>query len=373
MMKKIKIVNIVGARPNFMKIAPLFKAYKKNKHIVPVLVHTNQHSDKKMSETFFKSLGIPKPDYIFSLDATSVVSAIAQIMVQLEKTLAQEKPDLLVVVGDVNSTLAAAITANKMGIKVAHVEAGLRSADRKMPEEINRIIVDHISDMLFVTEKSGLAHLKKEGVDSSKIFYTGNVMIDNLIQMLPQVEKARVLNELGILPKQYIVMTMHRPSNVDSKQGLMRIISILKAVLTETGVNIVLPIHPRTRASLEKHGLLPTLQNNSQLILSEPLDYIPFIKLVKESLFVVTDSGGIQEEAAFLRIPTITLRDSTERPSTVHCGANIICPPGNIRLLTAALRKVEKLNRKKIRKIPLSDGKASERIVSRIVSSFAKK
>lgn len=369
--KKIKIVNVVGARPNFMKIAPLYKAYKKNaEKLQPVLVHTNQHKDDNMSGTFFRSLGIPKPDYSLSVTRESPVGVISQIMLQLENVFEKEKPDLVLVVGDVNSTAAAAITANKMGIKIAYVESGLRSQDRSMPEEINRIVVDHISDMLFVTEKSGVENLKNEGVENSRIFLTGNVMIDNLIQTLPEIDKSEIIKKLGLAGKRYAVMTMHRPSNVDSKEKLLGMLSLLKKITSDEDVIVVFPIHPRTAQNIEKFKLTKEMGKIEKLLIVEPLDYIQFIKLAKESFFIMTDSGGIQEEAAYLKVPTITLRKSTERPSTIECGSNHLMDMENLNGINKKIKEIIRFKKSDIGDIPLNDGKASERILDIIVKNI---
>ncbi len=366
---KIKIINIVGARPNFMKIAPLFRTYKKYPQIDPILVHTNQHSDKKMSGNFFKSLSIPTPNYTLKIDKTSPVSTIATIMQNLESIFKKIKPDLVIVVGDVNSTLAAALTANKMQIKVAHVEAGLRSKDCSMPEEINRILVDHISDMLFVTEEAGVTNLKKEGVEKSKIFFTGNVMIDNLISMMPQIDSPPT-KQTKLMSKPYIVVTIHRPINVDTREKLLLLKKIFEKIISLTGLEIIFPIHPRTRNNLKNHNLLDDILTIKRLTLVEPMNYVNFVKLVKNSSLVLTDSGGIQEEAAYLKIPTITLRDSTERPSTIKCGANILHSVKDINDLIKKIKLIINKNHDSIKDIPLNDGKASQRIVNAIIHSF---
>jgi UDP-N-acetylglucosamine 2-epimerase (non-hydrolysing) len=370
--KKIKILNIVGARPNFMKIAPLFREYKKNKNINPILVHTNQHFDKKMSGVFLESLGIPKPNYTLDANNKSPISTISGIMSDLEPILHKEKPDLVLVVGDVNSTLAGALAANKAGIKVAHVESGLRSGDMNMPEEINRILVDNIADMLFATEKSAIENLKKESIEKSKIFFVGNVMIDNLINMLPKINKSNITKTLGLSRKQYILMTMHRPANVDSKEGLINLIKLIKNITQETGLKIIFPIHPRTLKNLENFDLMTSIENIDNLKITEPMDYINFIKLIKDSFFVLTDSGGIQEETAYLKIPTITLRDSTERPSTIECGSNTLCPLSNIKYASNNIISIIKKNQKPIKNIPLNDGKTSKRIVDTIIKQIKK-
>lgn len=369
--RKIKIVNIVGTRPNFMKIAPIFKSYSKYPGIIePILVHTNQHSDNNMSKVFFESLNIPKPKYRLSIKRGSANSLIAQIISGLEKILEKEKPDLVVVVGDVNSTMASAVSANKMKVPVAHVEAGLRSGDRDMPEEINRIITDHIADFLFVTEQSGIKNLTNEGIPSSRIFFTGNVMIDNLITMLPKIQTSTVLDQHNIKKNEYVIMTMHRPATVDTKIGLQTIIRLIKAVINATDLSIVFPIHPRTLNNLTKHKLLNRLQKMDKLIVTEPKNYIDFMNLVQNSRFVLTDSGGIQEEAAYIKIPAITLRTSTERPSTIECGSNRLHHPWDIKGLVGVVKNIINTKSHNIKDIPMNDGKASERIVKIIIDKF---
>jgi len=370
--KPIKVLNIVGARPNFMKMAPLFRAHKKNKRIHPLLVHTNQHSGEKMSDIFFKTLGLPEPDYSIPPHKGSPLSTIAHIAASLEPILEKEQPDLVVLVGDVNSTLAGAIAANKMGIPIAHVEAGLRSGDRTMPEEINRIVVDHISDLLFVTEKSGMDNLEKEGVAKNRTFFVGNTMIDNLIHMLPNIRSSNILSSLGVSKGNYIVMTMHRPVNVDSEKSLKKIVSLIEKIVRTSGLTIVFPIHPRALNNLKKKGLHKQLTKTKKLILTEPLGYRDFLKLVSESALVITDSGGIQEEATHLKIPIVTLRDSTERPSTIYSGANSLHSLDEQSKTLAGISAKMKMKRGAIKDLPLNDGRASERIV-RIISRHFKK
>jgi len=356
-----------------MKIAPLFRVYKKRKEITPILVHTNQHSDDKMSGTFFKSLGIPEQDYTLDTDKTSPSSTISSIMQGLGSILKKEKPDIVLVVGDVNSTLAAALAAHKEGVKVAHVEAGLRSGDRNMPEEINRILVDHISDMLFVTEESGIENLKNERVDDQRIHFVGNVMIDNLIHMLKAIDKSDIHKKIGLEKEKYAIMTMHRPANVDYKEKLLALLEIKKRVTRENGIKIVFPIHPRTQNNLNSHGLMTELENIKNVIITEPLDYLDFTKLAKESALIITDSGGIQEEAAYLKVPTITLRDSTERPSTIICGANTLHSIEDTEGLLTKVKLAINIDRSIIKDVELNDGQASERIVANIINEFLNK
>ncbi len=367
----LKIISVVGARPNFMKIAPLIKAIEKynssndGNYIQHVLCHTGQHYDQQMSDVFFEHLNLPKPDYYLGVGSGSHAYQTANIMIEFEKVLLKENPDLVIVVGDVNSTIACSLTAIKLGIKVAHIEAGLRSFDRTMPEEINRILTDAISDFLFVTEKSGINNLLKEGISEDKIFFVGNLMIDSLLYSLPLSDKSRILTRYNLKPKEYSVLTLHRPSNVDDYEQLKRIVAFINYISEKK--KVLFPIHPRTSKNLTRFNL--TEQLNGNVIFIEPLGYQDFIKLVKESLFVITDSGGIQEETTYLGIPCITLRNSTERPVTVEIGTNYLV--GNDLSLTYSI-VLDILNGKsKKGKIPeLWDGKASERIVNILCDKF---
>ncbi len=318
-----KILVIAGARPNFMKVAPLMREFKRGRARFSVkLVHTGQHYDFKMSDVFFRDLGIPKPDIYLGVGSGSHAVQTAKLMTAFEKVLIQEKPDWIVVVGDVNSTLACSLVASKMGVKVAHVEAGLRSLDRTMPEEINRIVTDSLSDALFVSEPSGLVNLKKEGVSASKIFFVGNVMIDTLLYQMPRINKSPILKKLILKPKEYAVLTLHRPSNVDARHTLLEIHKILKE--TSSKIKVVYAIHPRTRKMISAHGLDKQFNGLKNVLLVEPLGYIDFIKLVKHSRFALTDSGGIQEETTVLKVPCLTMRENTERPVTITEGTNML-------------------------------------------------
>ncbi len=366
-MAQIKIINIVGARPNFMKIAPLMREYLRYPEISPILVHTGQHYDYQMSESFFKNLGIKKPDYNLEVGSGTHAQQFAKIIERFETVLIKEKPDLVLVVGDVNSTAACAITAKKMGIPIAHVEAGLRSFDQKMPEEINRIITDHISDMLFVSEQSGIKNLKKEGIKSPKIFFTGNVMIDTLIDSMPQIEKSVILEKNNLKDKRIILATIHRPSNVDSKEKLEKILEILSKI--EKDSTIVFPMHPRTKKNIESFGLDENFKKLGNILILDPLEYFDLIKILKNSWMVITDSGGIQEEAAFLKIPTITIRENTERPATVFCGANTITGL-NSKKIAAQIKKISSKKYPNIKNIPLYDGKTAKRIVAIITKKI---
>jgi UDP-N-acetylglucosamine 2-epimerase (non-hydrolysing) len=358
-MKRVAI--IAGARPNFIKIAPLMSELKKHKTLFEtLLVHTGQHYDFAMSEIFFRNLKIPEPDIFLNIGSASHAVQTSRIMTAFEKVILRKKPDVIVVVGDVNSTLACSIVAAKLHIKIAHVEAGLRSFDRTMPEEINRIVTDSLSDYLFVSEESGVRNLIKEGINSKKVHFVGNVMIDTLLSHLPIINKSNILEELSLTRKKYCVMTLHRPSNVDSKESLTEVYDILEVISEKT--RIIYPIHPRTMKMIKTHKYLSKFEGLDNLLMIEPLGYIDFIKLTKESCFVLTDSGGIQEETTVLRIPCITMRENTERPVTIKEGTNYLIGRDNIEIL----KKVRSILKGKAKKgnIPeLWDGKTAKRII----------
>jgi len=318
--RAFRLICVAGARPNFVKIAPLMAAFKADPAIEPVLVHTGQHYDEKMSDLFFRQLQIPEPDVNLGCGGGSHAQQTAAIMVAFEKVLLEKKPDAVLVVGDVNSTIACGLVATKMGIKLIHVEAGLRSFDRTMPEEINRILTDAISDLLFVTEPSGVENLGKEGVDPSKVHFVGNVMIDTLLANRDKAERLDVLKRLGLDRKGYAVVTLHRPSNVDREDVLREIIDALEVIAED--LKIVFPIHPRTRTRLDEMGLLRRLSAISNILFIDPLGYLEFLCLLSNARLVMTDSGGIQEETTILRVPCMTLRENTERPVTVTQGTN---------------------------------------------------
>lgn len=314
-----KIISVVGARPNFIKIAPLHRAFQpyqeKIKHLI---CHTGQHFDEKMSEVFFKEFGLPKPDFNLGIGGGSHASQTARIMLAFEEILVAEKPDLVIVPGDVNSTMACSLVASKFGIPIAHVESGLRSFDRGMPEEVNRVVTDVLSDFLFVSEPSGLINLKNEGIADEKVFYVGNIMIDSLVDFLPKIEASQKVKELGMEKGEYVLVTFHRPSNVDSPEFLNELVDMLNDIAVR--VPVVFPIHPRTRKHLESNGMLNKFSDNVKF--TEPIGYIDFLALVKDARFIITDSGGIQEETTFLGVQCITVRDNTERPVTVELGTN---------------------------------------------------
>lgn len=361
----MKIITVVGARPNFMKVAPIHRAFQKyNESITHIICHTGQHYDANMSEIFFNQLELPAPDYYLGIGGGSHAVQTGKIMIKFEEVLLKENPDLIIVLGDVNSTIACSLTAKKLHIEVAHVEAGLRSFDRYMPEEINRILTDSISDYLFVTEKSGLINLRNEGIDEKKIFFVGNCMIDSLISILPLAKSSNVLEKFAIKQKEYIIVTMHRPSNVDSAHRLSELVKLLNSISSKQ--KVVFPVHPRTRKNLESFGLVKKLDRN--ILLTEPIGYIDFIAMLNKSTLILTDSGGVQEESTYLSVQCITLRSTTERPSSIEEGTN--------QLVGEDFKKAEKAVMEIIKgyekngSIPeLWDGKSAERISEILFSS----
>ena len=380
----MNVIQVVGARPNFMKVAPLHRAIKNLPGWTSKIVHTGQHFDAKMSDIFFTQLELPKPDFFLGIGGGSHTEVTAKIMLAFEKIVESEKPDLIIVVGDVTSTLACTLVAIKMGIPLAHVEAGLRSGDRSMPEEINRILTDSVANYLFVTEQSGLDHLKREGVPDEKVFFTGNVMIDSLVRYQEKAKSSTILEELGLQASNpenrrevsrlyetdYIVMTMHRPANVDTESGLKAILELIELSTAKT--KVVFPIHPRTRSNMAKFGLEDTLTQNKNLILTEPLGYLEFIQLMTHAKAILTDSGGIQEETTYLGIPCLTFRDSTERPITVTMGTNQLLADLNPKITFAALEEILAGHHKKGQIPPLWDGHAAERIAENLFNLFSK-
>lgn len=361
-----KAISVVGARPNFIKIAPLDKAFRKyRKDINHLICHTGQHFDDCMSKVFFEELQMPRPDFYLGIGGGSHAEQTARIMLELEKVMAAEKPDLVIVPGDVNSTLAAALVASKMGIPIAHVEAGLRSFDKTMPEEINRIVTDVVSDFLFVSEHSGIRNLRDEGMDEDKIHFVGNIMIDSLEEYYEMLENHQALPHLKLDKENYILATFHRPTNVDNPENLFNLLATLKRLSGERP--LVFPVHPRTRKNMKEFGLDTNLPAN--LHLTEPLGYIGFLSLLRHAELVITDSGGIQEETTYLGVQCITVRKNTERPVTVDVGTN--------HLVGTDLDKVEKTaldilgGTIKPGRIPeLWDGKTAKRIAEIIVEKL---
>ena len=354
----MKIISVVGTRPNIVKIASLVKEFSKHPDITNILVHTGQHYDEKMSDSFFRELEIPEPDINLGIGSGSHAEQTGRIMIEFEKVLLNEKPDLVLVVGDVNSTLACALTSVKLGIKVAHIEAGLRSFDREMPEEINRILTDQISDYLFTTEKDAEKNLLNEGIAKSKIFFVGNLMIDTLL-----IHKERASNLKKPDSNDYAILTLHRPSNVDDKETLSNILEIIREIQSQ--IKIIWPMHPRTRNNLEGFNLKEKLKEMKNVSISDPLTYLEFMNAVMNSKFVLTDSGGIQEETTVLNIPCITLRDNTERPVTIEQGTNYLAG-SNKNSILEIIQKVLNGKAKQYRGIESWDGKAAGRIVSAI-------
>ncbi|NNE69942.1 MAG: UDP-N-acetylglucosamine 2-epimerase (non-hydrolyzing) [Rhodothermales bacterium] len=319
----IRLLCVAGARPNFVKIAPLHRAFTAHPALSSRIVHTGQHYDRKMSDVFFEQLGIPEPDVHLGVGSGTHAQQTAAVMVAMEAEMVARRPDALLVVGDVNSTLAAALAAVKLHIPVVHVESGLRSGDRGMPEEINRIATDAISDYCFVTERSGMEHLAAEGVPEHKRFMVGNVMIDSLMAIKPRAEAVGQAKAMG-LSDPYALVTLHRPATVDDRDNLTRALGHLEE-LAEV-LRPVLPLHPRTRARLEAFGLLERLEALPGIVLAAPMGYVEFTSLMMTSTLVFTDSGGIQEETTALGVPCVTMRPSTERPVTIEVGTNVLFP-----------------------------------------------
>ncbi|GAA5521959.1 UDP-N-acetylglucosamine 2-epimerase (non-hydrolyzing) [Aliifodinibius salicampi] len=318
----MKIINVASARPNFMKVAPLLEAYKENDDIEAQLLHTGQHYDYEMSKIFFDELGIPEPDHHLGVGSGSHAEQTAKVMVAFEKVLRKEQPDWVVVVGDVNPTMACTIVANKMGVKVAHVEAGLRSYDRNMPEEINRVLTDSIADLLLTPSIDGNMNLVKEGIPEGKIRFVGNIMIDTLFNMRKRSGESSILDDLGIIEKSYGLVTLHRPSNVDQKETLSSFVEILEQSARD--LPMIWPVHPRSRNRAKEFGLWERLGEIGNLHLLEPVGYLDNVKLMDCARFVLTDSGGIQEETTALGVPCFTARENTERPITITEGTNTL-------------------------------------------------
>jgi UDP-N-acetylglucosamine 2-epimerase (non-hydrolysing) len=363
----MKILSVVGARPNFMKIAPLIREIRKHGDMQSCLVHTGQHYDVKMAGAFFEDLRIPLPDVSLEVGSGSHAFQTAEVMKRFEPILERERPDLVLVVGDVNSTMAAALTAVKLHIPVAHVEAGLRSFDRAMPEEINRVVTDAVSDLLFVTEESGLTNLATEGVGKDKVFFVGNVMIDSLEASRKLWMNSDVLQRLQLMKGHYGVVTLHRPSNVDDPATLKGLLFALTEVART--LPIIFPIHPRTKKVLESMEeckamvSFAVIPGRYGVCCLDPIGYLDFMCLVSNAKLVLTDSGGIQEETTVLGIPCLTLRDNTERPVTVTHGTNRVIGSSPDRVISEAIKAVQSV-RYASAAPPLWDGHASQRIVA---------
>lgn len=360
----MKIIHVVGARPNFMKIAPIVSECKKDNQIESLLVHTGQHYDEKMSDLFFRELDIPKPDIHLEVGSASHAVQTAEIMKAFEPVILEHRPDAVLVVGDVNSTVACGLVAVKLSVKLVHVEAGLRSFNRSMPEEINRIVTDSISDLLFCTEQSGVTNLLHEGVSKDDIHLVGHVMIDTLLHNLEKARQSLILEDLrrqGYLDgDSFAVLTIHRPSNVDDPVVFSRILDALEII--QQDMPIFFPIHPRTRRNLVRFGLQERVEQLPGLHLLEPLGYLDFLRLTSSAKVVLTDSGGIQEETTVLKVPCLTLREQTERPITVEMGTNQVVGTDTDKIVQAYRQAVDGRYRQSAVP-PFWDGKAAERIV----------
>ena len=359
---RIRVMNVVGARPNFVKIASLMAAYRRAGTIDPVLVHTGQHHGEAMSDSFFRDLGIPEPDVRLPAPEGPRSHAVqtAEVMVGFERVVPEYRPDAVLVVGDVDSTLACGLVAAKLRIPLAHVEAGLRSGDRAMPEEINRVVTDAVSDLLFCTEQAAVENLAREGIDAGRVFLVGNVMVDTLLDHRKRAGASQVLETLGLTPRSYAVLTLHRPSNVDDRQVLAGILDALDRIQAE--LPVVAPLHPRLRTALARSGLDRRLAAMERVMPIDPLGYVDFLKLTSDARIMLTDSGGIQEETTILRVPCLTLRENTERPVTIEAGTNRLVG-------TAAARIVDAFDDamsapRPSRAPPLWDGRSADRIVA---------
>ena len=360
----LRVINVVGARPNFMKIAPVIDEMRRRPaRIDPLLVHTGQHYDESMSDSFFEDLQIPRPDINLEIGSGSHSEQTARIIIAFEQVLLKHRADWVVVVGDVNSTMAAAIVAAKMTVRIAHVEAGLRSRDRTMPEEINRLVTDSLADLLLTPARDAGENLLREGVAGKKIRFVGNVMIDTLFRNLDRARGSRILERLKLEPRQFCAMTLHRPSNVDDKETLSGILDALETVCER--LPVVFPVHPRTRERLEQFGLGERVRRQASLVLTEPLGYLDFLRLYSNSRLVLTDSGGIQEETTVLGIPCLTLRENTERPITISEGTNRLVGNNPESISRAALAALEQVSGP-ARAPELWDGHAAVRIVDAI-------
>jgi UDP-N-acetylglucosamine 2-epimerase (non-hydrolysing) len=367
----MKIICVVGARPNFIKMAALLSAIDahnregKKPSISRILVHTGQHYDEKLSDVFFRVLQIPNPDINLGIGSGSHSWQTAEIMKMFEPVLLEHQPDLVIVVGDVNSTIACSLVACKLGIKIAHVEAGLRSFDRTMPEEVNRVLTDAISDFLFTSERDAENNLLREGISRDKIYFVGNTMIDTLLKHKKNADQSGILSQIGCEEKKYAVLTLHRPSNVDNPVLLKEIFKALAEISKRT--TIVFPVHPRTKKEIEKHGIAL----NEKIVLCEPMGYLDFMKLISSARFVLTDSGGIQEETTVLGVPCLTIRENTERPVTLTQGTNRLVGTDGDRIVKESLAILNGMTR--AHHFPeLWDGKAADRVIDIIAKIFSK-
>lgn len=363
----MKIVVVVGARPNFMKVAPLIRAMEGREGFEPVLVHTGQHYDFNMSGIFAPELGLPDPHSHLAVGSGSPTWQTANIMLRFEKVLEEILPDMVMVVGDVNSTVAGSMVASQLGIPIAHVESGLRSFDRSMPEENNRLIIDHLADYLFTTSPEANDNLLREGIAAERVLLVGNVMVDTLFAHLKEAQRSNILDRLKLRRSSYAILTLHRPANVDHLETFERILRCLEFVQQE--IPVVFPVHPRTRERIKQLDLCERFAQMGNLHLIEPLGYIEFLALMSQSKFVLTDSGGVQEETTALGVPCLTLRDNTERPITTTVGTNILVGTD----VDLVIREVKNIlnSRGKVGSVPeLWDGHAAERIAGVLEKVF---
>jgi UDP-N-acetylglucosamine 2-epimerase (non-hydrolysing) len=362
-----KLWIVVGTRPNFIKVTQFKRVIDQRfPKIDLTIIHTGQHYDENMAQVFFDQFGL-RPDVFLDVQPAQPAKQIAETISKLSDLFSEQRPNLVIVVGDVNSTLAAAIAANKNEIPMAHLESGLRSFDKTMPEEHNRIVADHLCQLHFVTEDSGLVNLRKEGVDEKGIAFVGNTMIDTLVAFQDRIEESDIINKIGLKPNTYILTTLHRPSNVDNKQSAQLLIDLLNR-LTQYGP-ILFPMHPRTRNKLEEWDLLDQIDQNLRIHLTGPASYFDFQKMISESKLVLTDSGGIQEETTFLKKPCLTLRENTERPSTIEIGTNELLP-FSIDKIEEKVRAIFEGKGKQGTVPVFWDGKATERVLERIAKFF---
>lgn len=361
---------VMGARPNFIKVAALYRALVKCPEFSVTLVHTGQHHDDAMYKIFLEQLELPEPAFFLGVHGGSHTTQTAQVMLAFEEVVRSELPDMVMVVGDVNSSLACALVAAKEAVRLVHVEAGLRSGDKSMPEEVNRILIDHIADELFVSETSAIKNLQSENIGPNKIHFVGNVMIDSLTLYLEKASKLAVFAQLGLKRKDYMVLTMHRPSNVDSIEELRNLIGLIHAICAIK--TVVFPVHPRTKSNLIRHGIWDNLENLDGLILLPPQGYFEFINLMANSLLVITDSGGVQEETTFLNVPCVTLRATTERPVTVEEGTNYLVGDINVEPVLLVVKDILEGKQRKSSLPAWWDGHASDRIVQIIKTKYVK-
>jgi UDP-N-acetylglucosamine 2-epimerase (non-hydrolysing) len=359
-MSPLRVLLVVGCRPNFMKVAPIVRQMRKSGSFEAIVVHTGQHRGDAMSDVFFRDLDLPEPDVHLNIGPGSQAEQIARICLAFEPVVRRIVPDLVIVVGDVSSTLACALTANKLGVPVAHVEAGLRSFDGEMPEEVNRVLTDRLSDFLFASEWSGVSNLEAEGLAPDKVFFVGNVMIDTLMASAPKVARSDVHSRLGLPSTPYVLLTLHRPSNVDEPAAFAQLVRAVEDLQEERPV--VFPIHPRTAQKLEAFGLGRRLLGLPGLQVTDPLGYVDFIRVMQDAVLVLTDSGGVQEESTMLGVPCLTLRENTERPATVTHGTNRLVGTDPVRIAQEAAAVLDGTAAPQ-RRPDLWDGRAAHRIV----------